>query len=227
MSLINEALRKARQAASEHDQQQAQEASRPAKAYPSRRSGRPGGSLPTILIAVVAAAVGAAAAWWILGADQNSPTEVAHGAVQPAVQTPRIEAPEPSPTPNMEEPRPVVADTTVKPAPTPTTERVAVAGESQRPDSEATPPQPEPTTWETAKPRIGPDGERIFVMEADVGYATLSLGFIVARPDNPFAEINDTEVYVGSEINGFVVEAIEGDRVVLRDDNGVLVLQTP
>ncbi|MEJ2581638.1 MAG: hypothetical protein P8127_08370 [Acidobacteriota bacterium] len=226
MSLINEALRKARQAASEHDQRQAQESSRPAKAYPSRRSGRPGGSLLTILIAVVAAAVGAAAAWWILGADQNSPTEVAHGAVQPAVQSAPTTVPEPSPTPDGEEPRPVVADTTVKTAPTPTTERVAVEDEAQQPDSDAT-PQPEDTGWKTATPRIGRDGERIFVMEADVGYATLSLGFIIARPDNPFAEINDIEVFVGDEISGFAVEAIEADRVVLRDDNGVLVLQTP
>ena len=45
--------------------------------------------------------------------------------------------------------------------------------------------------------------------------------------DNPFAEINGVEVWVGSEIEGFVVEAIEADRVVLRDDNGPLILRVP
>jgi hypothetical protein len=70
-------------------------------------------------------------------------------------------------------------------------------------------------------------GERVFVLDADVGYATLNLGFIVARSTNPFAEINGTEVRVGSEIEGFTVEAIEADQVILRDDNGTLILRVP
>ena len=43
MSLINEALRKARQAASEHDSKQPDGAFQPATAYPSRRTSRGGG----------------------------------------------------------------------------------------------------------------------------------------------------------------------------------------
>jgi hypothetical protein len=64
-------------------------------------------------------------------------------------------------------------------------------------------------------------------MEADLGDVVLSLGFIVARTNNPFAEINGIEIYVGSEIEGFIVEAIEADRVVLRNDGGSLVLRVP
>ena len=72
-----------------------------------------------------------------------------------------------------------------------------------------------------------PNGERVFVMEAELGGVSLSLGFIVARSTNPFAEINGSEVWIGSEIEGFVVEAIEADRVVLRDDKGLLILRVP
>ena len=64
-------------------------------------------------------------------------------------------------------------------------------------------------------------------MEAELGDVVLSLGYIVARTTNPFAEINGVDVYVGSEIEGFVVEAIEADRVVLRDDKGPLTLRVP
>ena len=64
-------------------------------------------------------------------------------------------------------------------------------------------------------------------MEAVLAETTLSLGYIVARSDNPFAEINGIDVYVGSEIEGFVVESIEAEMVVLRDDQGPLVLRVP
>ncbi len=74
---------------------------------------------------------------------------------------------------------------------------------------------------------IDSDGNRVFVMEAELGYASLSLGFIVARSTNAFAEINGTEVRIGSRIEGFVVEAIEADRVILRDDKGLLILRVP
>ena len=85
-------------------------------------------------------------------------------------------------------------------------------------------PVPEPTP---RKQIVTEGGNRIFILDADLGYATLSLGYIVARPDNPFAEINGAEVIVGSEVEGFRVEKIEADRVVLRDEKGELVLRVP
>jgi hypothetical protein len=74
---------------------------------------------------------------------------------------------------------------------------------------------------------VGPDGERIYAVEADLGAVTLTLDFIVFRPDDPFAEINGLEVHVGSTIEGFTVEAIERNQVLLRDDEGPLVLRAP
>ena len=64
-------------------------------------------------------------------------------------------------------------------------------------------------------------------MDADLGYASLSLGYIVFRPVRPFAEINGVDIYEGSEIAGFKVEKIEIDRVVLRDARGPLELRVP
>ena len=95
-------------------------------------------------------------------------------------------------------------------------------------------PQPEEETAglgpadDTANETVSlSDGERVFEIEAELGYASLNLGYIIARSENPFAEINGVDVFVGSEIEGFVVEAIETDRVILRDDKGPLVLKVP
>ena len=227
MSLINEALRKARQAASEHDSKQPDDVFRPRKAYPSRRSGRRSGSLAMILIAVIAGVGGATAAWWFLSDRPTAPTEatVSRGrsfdAASPAAST---------------EPSPVREDVRFEPdssrAPAqlvsePTSVRSEDSVATSQNDAE--PPQiaVSPAKAAAKKPVIGPDGERVYVMEAELGGVSLSLGYIVARSTNPFAEINGSDVYVGSEIEGFVVEAIEADRVVLRDDTGLLILRVP
>jgi hypothetical protein len=88
-------------------------------------------------------------------------------------------------------------------------------------------PSPEPAPEPIPEPSGSLPRDRDFVLDADLGEVTLSLGFIVARRDSPFAEINGREVMIGSEIEGFIVEAIESDRVVLRDADGPLVLRVP
>ncbi len=65
MSLINEALRKARQAASEHDDQR--NAGRAPQAYPSRGPRRGMSPAAVGLVAVLAGVAGAAGVWWIVG----------------------------------------------------------------------------------------------------------------------------------------------------------------
>jgi hypothetical protein len=65
----------------------------------------------------------------------------------------------------------------------------------------------------------------VYVLEAELGYASLSLGFVVARPDDPFAEVNGREVHVGTEVDGFVVEEITPRGVRLRDARGPLELR--
>jgi hypothetical protein len=217
VSLINEALRKARQAASEHDSKQAEGAFQPARAYPSRRSGRRSGLSAMALIAVAAGVVGAGAAWWLLGDREPASTDTT------VVERPSIEAPTPlatpedSSTPAEDRVEPVAVEVPNVPAATPV---VVPAPEQDPVELESPAPAAE-------EPPTDPDGGRVFVMEAELGYASLSLGYIVARSSNPFAEINGTEVWIDSEIEGFVVEAIESDRVILRDDKGLLVLRVP
>jgi len=223
VSLINEALRKARQAASEHDAKQAEDLFRPRKAYPSRRPGG-GGWLLTAMIAVAAGVIGASAAWWFLGDHQTPTTEAAIGETLPvapagsmaAVDSSLIEV----------ESRSDADEASAVEAPTPHSPQLV--DHSVDVQAEAEPRAVKPPTYDTAAASsVGPSGERVFVMEADLGNIVLSLGYIVSRSTDPFAEINGIDVYVGSEIEGFVVEAIEADRVVLRDSNGPLVLRVP
>ena len=87
--------------------------------------------------------------------------------------------------------------------------------------------EPAPAVAVVEESATDSDGNRVFVMEATIGGVSLTLGYIVARANNPFAEINGTDVGIGSEVEGFVVEVIEADRVVLRDAKGLLVLRVP
>lgn len=227
MSLINEALRKARQAASEHESKPPQGAFRPAKAYPSRRSGRPGGPLTVALIAVAAAAIGAAAAWWLLGGRQPTATE-ASADLLPVLVTGTPTAPTAAiSTVEAERSGPAGTDPTPVRVPTVVETHVVSTSAHSVDVTAADDPGPAPAGAVSNPPVRGPEGERVFVIDADLGYTSLSLGFIVARAGSPFAEINGVQVSVGSEIEGFTVEAIEADRVVLRDAKGPLVLRVP
>ena len=224
MSLINEALRKARQAAAEHDDQRS--AGRAPQAYPSRGPRKGTGPAAVALVAVLAGLAGAAGVWWIVGAGavDSDPgggpplhqPAAAEGASAPIERQTRLEPAAEALQSPLQTARPVDGI----PAP-----------ELSTPVPEGT--VPEVTTDPTAVPRAEAtrvsksSGTRVFVMDADLGYATLSLGYIVFRPVRPFAEINGVDIYEGSEIAGFKVEKIEIDRVVLRDDRGPLELRVP
>ena len=67
MSLINDALRKARQAAAEHEAQQPDATFRAPTAYPSRPPRRRSGVTVLASVAVMAGLVGAAVGWWAVG----------------------------------------------------------------------------------------------------------------------------------------------------------------
>jgi hypothetical protein len=214
VSLINEALRKARQAASEHESKQPDGPFRPARAYPSRRSGRGSGLFAIALIAVAAGVIGAAAAWWFLGDRETASTET------PIVEGPSIDAATPPATP-------AGFSTPVDDRSTAASPEAPPQQESALEEVEQTVTEPAPAVAVAEESVTDSDGNRVFVMEAEIGGVSLSLGYIVARSNNPFAEINGTDVWIGSEIEGFVVEAIEADRVVLRDDKGPLILRVP
>lgn len=224
MSLINEALRKARQAASEHDDQR--NAGRAPQAYPSH--GRRRGMSPAAvgLVAVLAGVVGAAGVWWVVGTPATESLSATAPLPHPVPETgTSVQITDPNPTaqpetgssqPSQQDARPMEP----LPAPYPDSASAEVT-----PDAPGAPPTEIPQ--ERATPVITTSGERVFVMDAELGYASLSLGYIVFRPIRPFAEINGNDVYEGSEVAGFKVEKIEVDRVVLSDDRGTLVLRVP
>ena len=224
MSLINEALRKARQAAAEHDDQRS--AGRAPQAYPSRGPRKGTGPAAVALVAVLAGLAGAAGVWWIVGAgavdsDPGGGPTLHQPATAESSSTPIENQTQPEPAPETPQP-PMSTDPAIEPMPSP---------QSRNPVSESDVPEvdkdPTAIPRAAAKPVITTSGTRVFVMDAELGYASLSLGYIVFRPVRPFAEINGVDIYEGSEIAGFKVEKIEVDRVVLRDDRGPLELRVP
>lgn len=224
MSLINEALRKARQAAAEHDDQR--NLGRVPQAYPGRNRRRGVGPAAIALVAFLAGIVGAAAVWWIVGAGApDTPLPQAATLQAPPETGPEKAAGDPPAAPASApeasaEPaeQPVRVVTSAPPPP-------VVTGPGDSETGLSDPPPATPAA--TATPGTTASNEREFVMDADLGYATLSLGYIVFRPVRPFAEINGNDVYEGSEVAGFTVDAIEIDRVVLSDSRGPLVLRVP
>ncbi len=67
----------------------------------------------------------------------------------------------------------------------------------------------------------------MFHVEADLGYASLVVDYIVDRHSDPFARINGRDIRVGGTIEGFTVEEITSAAVRLRDARGPLVLMVP
>jgi len=171
----------------------------------------------------VAAAAGGAGVWWVLGhgtvsndgavpvsmaeiitssPDHASPRELltaAESGSQPTASTlsettglPRTPPPA----------RPTDASTSVH-APSSTTV-------ADRRDP-APPPAEEPRA---DQPSVPPPGE------VTAGDRHLVLDYIAFIPSDPFAQINGTEVRVGSELDDLVVKAISASEVVLLDPAG-------
>ncbi len=241
MSLINEALRKARQEAVGRGMP-----APPALQQPRSRLGA--GLVLGAAIALAAALAGAAAVWWLVGgggqSDADAVASPTRGAVAETAPRQAPAAAQPSRArpsqhgvagPEDEAPtgvRPDVArdsaPTRIPQPPPEDTSRLDVAGIEATADGAAESAATDdrsPHQTPTQRPVGWRAGERDYVLEADLGGTTLSLDFIVYRAEDPFAEINGTEVHEGSVIEGFVVDRIERDRVVLRDGDGPLLLR--
>jgi hypothetical protein len=225
VSLISEALRKARQ-------DEARKDTKVRGVVPSTLLGRrprSGAWLALALMVVLAAAIGgAAAAWWLLGGRG------AAKAVRSESGTPAAPAatPAPSPTPalaNEAEKRVTqrAADASA-PASLPHEQRPAAArptGQVASPTSEQRAPgAPSPGSLE--KPAADGTHERVYVLDANLGHVKLHLDYIVYRPSAPFASINDQQVRIGSIIEGFEVTEISPDLVKLHGARGTVVLRT-
>ena len=92
MSLINDALRKARQAAAEHEARPPDGPFQARKAYPSRSPNRRSGVVLVVLVAIAAGLLGAALAWWLTIDRQaqpvaDGPSQQTQVEAQPLVKT--------------------------------------------------------------------------------------------------------------------------------------------
>jgi hypothetical protein len=248
MSLISEALRKARQEAAEKGTED-----RGPGPPPTVIRLRPSSPLGTGLvvgasIALAAALFGAAAVWWALrtpveragadaltGHEQLSSTDSRPIGAAAALE--EDASSDPGPESDAIRIDSESAATAVRRAPTAVGAPEPQITEGGRSTELRPPPEPERSLDRSedvvdrdgpqtpVEPAAGQDEERVFIVEADLGYATLSLDYIVYRSEDPFAEINGTELHEGSWLDGFTVEKIERDRVLLRDDRGPLVLR--
>jgi len=238
VSLVSEALRKARREAAERKRPSRLPAPLPEPASSGRSTRFGAGLVVGASIALAAALLGAAATWWVVA----RPSVGAEGQV--AAETPvvaRIQAVGVAPPgPAVRgEPTPTAPGLPAPPVPTGApgshaAEQSRLAEPGQRPFAEpplTAGPTPRPVSNQPdpagppSPPAVVSSGERAFVLEADLGYARLSLGFVVARPTDPFAEVNGQEVHVGSVVDGFTVEEITDRGVTLRDARGPLELK--
>jgi hypothetical protein len=249
MSLISEALRKARQEAAETGAENRGPGPPPTviRLRPSSPLGF--GLVVGASIALAAALAGAAAVWWALRAPvENVATNALTDPEQlSSTDSPPIEAAAAAPEEGAISDRGPASDVmrieseaeanAVRSAPTPVGAPNPQITEGGRSTDLGPPPEQEKSSDRSGDvavrdrsltpvdPAAGQDEVRVFIVEANLGYATLSLDYIVYRSEDPFAEINGIELHEGSWLDGFTVEKIERDRVMLRDNRGPLVLR--
>lgn len=249
MSLIHEALRKARRESAEGDNLGVVYS----RGLTGRRS-RPGvgsGIALGVLITVAVGALIGGALWLRLSRpSQSSAPEIETAAgsrgggsatgrtdavsgLEPTQSAPTHDTAEPpaQPAPRRLEGR--IDDQGTTPEPTIASEPDGAAdgspaaGSTPRRDV-ADPGGQQPTQVPAAAIRPTTEsGERVFDVEANVGYATLTLDYIVFRSTEPFAQINGVDVRVGSTIEGFTVDEIGASSVRLHDTKGPLILRVP
>lgn len=233
MSLVSEALRKARAEAAARE---GRSRGLPTAVLGGVKGPRRGAGAGLIALIAVAAAVGGAAlAWWVFGRSTPSVAGARAAAAAPAAAATTATGPTPTALSTVSATRPAaearaVADVVPPPA-------TAVSGPRSVGATGA--PAAVPTTVETgspadgtvdrppspARPAEGGTRERSFVLTADLGYARLHLDFIVYKPSAPFGRVNGQDIVVGSIVDKFVVEEIGESYVRLRDGRGAVVLR--
>lgn len=233
MSLVSEALRKARR--------EAEEQGRPGGARqkfffsgPGRLDSRLGtGLVLGAVITFAAAMAGGVVAWWLIGGRQGtmsvqSPVVVEAAAGDRPVADTAAEAAVADGAADPREPSLAMQPATADGGEATTGARADAEPNdvwaSERPvddgsAGEAKPPPRLPTAV------AEPGGAREFVASATIGDVTLTLGYLVYRPKDPFVEINGIDVRVGSMIEGFVIDEITRDRVVLHNGDGPVVIK--
>jgi hypothetical protein len=225
MSLVSDALRKARAYATARDIQR-HGAAAGSFSPPPRRSRLGLGLLLGAFIALAAAGAGAVFVLWALAQRDvatGGPAATAPGpraAATPAdtamvpVQRER-QRPAPATAPAGAPARATVA----APAAAAATQAAGTPG--ALPTADQPPGSPPPELRADAN-----TAERVYVLRADLGYATLQLDFLVYKPGGGFGRVNGQDVAPGTIVDGFTVEEIGPDFIRLRDSRGPLVLRT-
>lgn len=195
MSLVTEALRKAR---AEQQRRQLQQGLQPPPWQP--RPGRKS-TLPlwaVILVSILSAAMSGALAVWLV-------------ASRPA-------PPAPAPTPAATQP---AASPQAQPAfmpevvPPPATPEARLTAPPIGPLATENPPAPSP----------GASSPRELVLSGTADGVRLQLDYLIYGAGRSFARINGQEVRPGDSVAGFVVERIEEEQVVLRGPSGLVMLK--
>lgn len=231
MSLIDEALRRARQQAAHQDAAKRDEAYRHVPVLPPMASRRRSGLSPALIGAAVALCVVAGVALGIYigdGERESSP-----------VPQPRVveAAPPPEPVPASEPQRPITVqeempEQTPEPEPTPAPVVVVPTPAPPAPEPEPTPepvaqeplPAPVPAPTPTPEPAPTPAPEvRTYVREIPLPEGgSLRLNGIAFSASQPVALINDKVLAKGESYQGFLVTDIQANLVELRN-NGTIV----
>ncbi|MGC8916747.1 MAG: hypothetical protein ACP5NF_07200 [Thermoanaerobaculum sp.] len=210
MSLVSEALRKAR--AQQHRRELEAGQLPPAVAPPpAPRRGLPAGVL--LVASLLSGAAGAGVVALLFLRPHGEPT------------APRIGPQERPPAPEAFAEPPGTSGTLGLggPPPKPEASRLASGPPVSNPGPTVT-PTPTPVLEEPPHPAV-PASAREFVVEANVGGTTLHLDFLVYGAGKSFARINGQDVAVGSVVAGHTVEAIGEDRVILRGPTGTVTLK--
>ena len=249
MSLIGDALRKARQEAAERESDRKGILFSAKIAEGPTRSNLGLGLALGALIAVTATVAGGAAVWWILGGagsdrDQRSAAVTGTGTGTAAIVEPASESASESSVSGSDsgsgsgrgseqhrQPAPVFESS---PTPLPAFESASALDQPSSPQPRTTGSAAADTTESASAPTtetgfVGKEGgEEIYILEADLGNGvSLSLDFLIYRDVDPFAEINGVEVHLGGTIEGYRVKAIARDRVTLSNGRRTVVLRAP
>jgi hypothetical protein len=251
MSLIDEALKRARQEAARQDEAARELRYRQVPVIPGlRQPARRRWLLPVVIAACLLAGIGIGLG---LALSRGGGGEDQRAAVPPppsaplqaeAVPAPSVpEAPPPAPVPVVEEEpappvveeKPPVPEAAAPPA-QPVQEEPAVADMRQREivlnptaPSPSAEPEPAPSAPEPAPvPVITEDGQtRTYQQELPLaGGGTLRLNGI-AFSDRPVALFGDKVVAPGESVAGYKVLAIELRKVRLEGQGGVVVVELP
>lgn len=232
MSLIDEALRRARQQATRQDAAKRDEAYRHVPVLPPMASKRSSPLRPALLGAAVALLVVGGVALGIYLGRGSSPEPEPRVAEAPSVAP--VPVPEvPVPEPGSQRPVAVVEETpepepTPAPEPEPTPAPVVVVPTPAPPAPEPEPlPTPIPTPAPTPEPTPAPVPEiRTYVREIPLPEGgSLRLNGIAFSASQPVALINDKVLAKGESYQGFLVTDIQANLVELRH-NGTIVRVT-